>query len=324
MREKGKTARFWKKLRESGKVKNFLVFLVFIAIAAVFWFIMAINDEVNEKINVRVEIVDKPDSVTFITLPPSQIQVVVKDKASHLLRHSFKKDLKISLNFHEFSKDNRFVATRGDLTSLLRGLFGNSVSVPSVSVDSITGIYTTNPGKRIPVQVIFDVSAVPGMVVGAKPNVSTSYVNVYSLNEMDSLKTVKTEKIVLHDLGKTTTVEAKLKPIAGARIIPDKIKVTFAVEQLVKKESTIAVTPDNIPIGKDILFFPAKVKVVYYVPMSMYSVEEKGIQVMASFKEAMETQSTKVGIWVDKVPSYVRNVELMTDSVEYTLVNIDN
>lgn len=312
----------WNRMRKSRKVKNFLVFLVFILIALVFWFVMALNDEVSEKISVKIEVVDKPDSVTFITLPPSQIQVIVKDKASHLLRHSFQKDLKLSLNFQEFSGENRFKVSKGDLTTVLRNLLGRNVSIPSVSVDSISCIYTTSPGKKVPVELVYDVTACPGMVIGSRPNVSNAYVNVFSLNDIDSLKAVKTEKIIRHDLAKTTTVEARLRPVAGARIIPDKIKVTFLVEQLVKKESNITVTADNIPIGKDILFFPAKVRVVYYVPMSMYSQEENGIQVRASFNEAMLTNSSKVGVWVDRVPSYIKNVELITDSVEYTLVNL--
>lgn len=315
---------YWQRLRKSGKFQNFLVFLVFIVIAVIFWFVMAINDEISEKVNVRIEIVNKPDSATFISLPPSQIQVLVKDKGSHLLRHALNKEMVLRLNFHDFSEDTYFKVSKSDLNSLVRSLFGNSSSVPSLSVDSISCRYTTNQGKKVPVEVVYDVSAVPGMVVSPRPKISNQYVQVYSLNDLDTLKTIKTEKIVRNGLDKSTTVGVKLRPIPGARIIPEQVKVTFVVEQLVKKESTIPVIPDNVPIGKDILFFPARVKVVYYVPMSMYAQEEKGIQVKASFNEAVETISDKVGIWVDHVPSYIKNIELVNDSVEYTLVNINN
>ena len=306
-----------KRMRKSRKTKNFLVFLVFILIAAVFWFVMAINDEVSEKVAIKLEIVNKPDSVTFINVPPSQIQVVVKDKGSHLLRHALNKELKLYLDFPEFINDNKFVVTRGDLLPLLRNIFGSSSSIPSISVELIECAFTTSPGKKVPVELIYNVNAVPGMIVAPNPKLSTSYVNVYSLNDIDTLKSVKTEKIQLENLDKTTTVTTKIKPIPGTRIIPVKLKVTFVVEQLVKKQSTIAVTPDNLPIGKDIIFFPPRVKVVYYVPMSMFAKEETGIQVKASFDEALETTSAKVGVWVDKVPSYVKNVELLTDCVEY-------
>lgn len=319
-----KKSNIWKRMRNSGKMKNFLVFLVFIAIAVVFWLVMAVNDEVTEKISVKIEIAAKPDSVTFINVPPDQIQVIVKDKGWHLLRHSFNKEPQLILDFREFSEDNRFVVTRGDLLPLLRNIFGSSASVSSLSIDSVSCSYTSSPGRKVPVEVVCNVSAAPGMVVAPSPKVSTAYVMVYSLGDIDTLKSVKTEKIVLRNLDKTTTVGTKLKSIPGARIIPDRINVTFVVEQLVKKESYIPVMADNVPLGKDILFFPTKVKVVYYVPMSMYGNDEKGIRVKASFDEAFETTSEKVKVTVDPLPSYIKNLELMNDSVDYTIVNLDN
>ena len=59
----------WKRIRTSSRFHNFMMFLIFVAIAAVFWFILALNDSVTETFQVRLNIQNVPDSVTFITDP---------------------------------------------------------------------------------------------------------------------------------------------------------------------------------------------------------------------------------------------------------------
>lgn len=310
----------WKNVRRSGNFKNFLIFLIFVGIAFIFWAVMTADQETQEKFQVEVRIVNAPDSVTFINNPPDRIQVLVKDKGTHLMRHALNNDMALNLNFSDFSQDDRFIVTKNELVSAIKNLFGNAASISSLSVDSISCRYTTAPGRKVPIKLNYDVTATQGMIVMPDVRVSTNRADVFSLDDQDTLKVVNSQKITLRDLDKTTTVQVKLISEPGFKIVPQSIRATFIVEPLVKKESSIKVIPDNIPLGQDILFFPSKVKVVYYVPMSLYSEEDPGIQVKASFREADLTSSDKVGLWVDNIPPYMKNVELLSDSVNYTIV----
>lgn len=321
MSEEGKSrfGRFLRKLRNSEKTKNFLVFLVFVGIAFVFWVIMSLNDEVQDNFEVEVVITDVPDSVTFISTPPGRLHVTVRDKGLNLLRHRISSVPQLTLRFPEFTEGDRFRVSHASLSASLRHMFGSTAMVTSVTPDSINLIFTSLPGKRLPVELNYDVTVVPGMVLG-RPKLSNSVVEVYSTNKNDTLRRLNTEKIVLRQLDKTTTVDVPIISQSGKRIIPSSIKVTFPVEQLVKKESLVNVEADNIPLGQDILFFPSKVKVVYYVPMSHYNDNSMPVKIEASFREAVNTSSDKVGIKLVSKAPYISNVELMQDSVEYTLV----
>ena len=64
----------WLKVRASGQFRNVLLFLVFVAVSALFWCILALNDSVTETFTVRVHLENVPDSVTFINQPPPQVQ----------------------------------------------------------------------------------------------------------------------------------------------------------------------------------------------------------------------------------------------------------
>lgn len=308
------------RIRNSGKTKDFLVFLIFVAIAAVFWVIMALNDEVQDSYEVRLNIQQVPDSVTFINNPPSRLRVNVRDRGVNLLRHKISGDLVLNLNFEEFADGNKFKISHNSLNASVRRLFGGTATISSVSPDSLSLVFTRLPGRRIPLELAYDVTVAPGMVLAGKPKMSANAVTLYSNSRTDTISRVATDMVSLRHIDKNTTVDVPVSVPAGMRVEPSSVSVTFNVESLVKKQSDIPVEADNIPEGQDILFFPSRVRVTYYVPMSRYSDTDIPIRAQASFNEAVRTESDKVGVRiVDKAP-FINNVELLTDSVEYTLV----
>lgn len=308
------------RFRDSGKLKDFLVFLVFVGIASVFWFILALNDDTQKSFDVPLYIENVPDSITFINIPPSRLHVTVRDKGVNIFRHRITGVPGLRLNFNDFTEDGRFRISHAGLAASLRHLFGSTSVVSSIMPDSLSLLYTGLPGRSVPVKLKYDVTVAPGMVLG-QPLMSVNKVDVFSMTKSDTLKRVMSENIVLRNLDKNTTVNVPLKPITGMRIEPSTISVTFVVEQLIKKESEVLVVGDNVPLGRDILFFPSRVRVSYYVPMSRYNENQANdIKVEASFNEAVVSATDKVGVRIVSKPSYISNVELQQDSVDYAIV----
>lgn len=318
--KKSSTKRWLRNLRNSRKTKNFLVFLVFVCIASLFWVIMTLNEDVQKSVKVKLVIDQVPDSVTFITDPPSRLRLTVRDRGTNIVHHTFSGAPELHLNFEDFAEDGVFSVPSSRLNVLLRHLFGPSASISSVTPDSLHLAYTSLAPRRIPVEVVSDVTAAPGMVIEGHPKISSPLVELYGSAASDTLRRLFTQKIALRNLNHTSTVEVPIEVPAGCRAIPSSVKVTFQVESLVKKEADIVVEADNIPAGQDILFFPTRVRVSYYVPMSHYSDGADPIKIVASFSEAVMTTSDKVGLKVVSKAPYVTSVELLTDSVEYSLV----
>lgn len=297
------------------------MFLIFVCIAAIFWFFMALDDEMQQGEEVRLVIDNVPDSVTFINLPPEKVRLTVRDKGSNLLKAKVSGQSDLHLNFEEFAVDGIFRVSSSRLHAAVRHLFGSQASITSVSPDSLVLRYSDTPGRRVPVNVVYDVTTVPGMVLEGKPEVSSPTVLLVGGANIDTVYRINTAKITLRKLDKSKTVNVELEQIPGARVMPSAVKVTFNVEQLVRKESEVSVTADNIPLGQDILFFPSRVKVAYYVPMSKYNTETSGdIRVVASFNEAQASSTDKVSVHVVSQAPFMKNMELLTDSVEYTMV----
>ena len=311
----------FRNLRNSRRTKNFLAFLVFVFISAVFWLILTMNDEAQRGFDCELKIIDVPDSVTFITPIPDKIRVVIKDKGIQLFRYKFLRDKELTIRFNEFAEGNSLHISKGSLSATIKSKFGKQATIVSFAPDAINLTFTRRPGRKVPVEVVYDVTAAPGMMVSENKQISDKTVMIYSVGSTDSIRRVFTDKIILHNLDKTITVDARLHSPEGTRVIPGSVKVTFNVEQLVLKESEVPVTVDQLPAGRDILFFPSMVWVSYYVPMSRYNEEASGIKVVASFNEAVASSTNKVGVRIEESAPYMSNVELRTDSVEYSLVS---
>lgn len=221
----------WRRIKTSARFHNVLMFLVFVAVAAVFWFIIALNDNVTETFRVKLLIRNVPDSVTFISEPPSQIHVTVRDKGTNILRSGIIKDPRVEFDFGDYAREGVFRITRPDLTSELKSDLGGTVQISSVSIDSIRLYYTNSPGKRVPVIVNANVSAESGFIIPGKPIPLTRSVRVFSYgDEADTVMAVRTQLLVRKDLSQTSEFEVKLQPIAHVRMVPSSVKVQVPVE----------------------------------------------------------------------------------------------
>lgn len=312
----------WKLLKTTQGFRELATFLIFVLIAASFWVIMALNDSVQDSFDVKINITDVPDSVTFITDPAEKVHLSVRDKGTSLLRHGWLHHNQVNFSFKDYASDGVLRIGRSDFLSRLKETFGAGAQLSSISLDSVRATYTTDRGRRVPVSIEADVTAASGKLISDKFHCKPSAVRIYAVdNEMlDTIRYVVTQKILRRNLSETTVVEVSLMPIPGVRIIPSSVKVTIPVEPLVSKETYVTVTPCNVPTGENLLLFPARVAVTYYVPMSQFNDDESGLQVIVDYEDIKRIYSDRLPVRLGNVPSGLRNVILKTDSVEYTLI----
>ena len=67
---------------KSSRGQNVMLYLLFVAVAFVFWVFLSLDTEVQRDFDVPVELQDVPDSVTVIGQIPPSIGVSVKGKDS--------------------------------------------------------------------------------------------------------------------------------------------------------------------------------------------------------------------------------------------------
>lgn len=313
--------RSWKRIKSSQRFKNTWMFLIFVAIALVFWIIIVLNDNIIKTFNVKLRITNVPDSVTFITLPPDEIHVTLRDKGTKIVRSGLLQDQVLNIDFGEYANDGVLRLTSSDLLAQLKADLGGGAQISSASIDSLRCYYTTSPGKRVPVIVNSDLTAASGYVIVGAPMPTEKSVLVYSYgNETDTVQRVYTQRLVKKDLSQSGSYTVKLLPLAGVRVIPSSIKVNVNVEALVHKEVYVTVDLLNVPESENLLLFPPKVPVSFFVPMSRFNDDNPSVHVVADYNDINDTNTSMLPVRITASATDLVNVKLLTDSVEYTLV----
>lgn len=312
----------WKELRGSSSFHNVMLFLEFVAISALFWLILALNDSAQSNFYVKVQITNVPDTVTFISDIPQRFHVSVRDKGTNLWRNGFLRRPTVSINFKEYGDNDVLRFTHNDILASLKSVFGTSAQITALSIDSIHLDYTTNKGKRIPVVVDSRVFPASGSTMEGDIRSVPSNVLVYGdQSVIDTIHKVVTERIDLKNVSETTEIEVELRKVKGARILPSQVKVIVPIEPLVKKEAMITITPINVPHGESLLLFPSKVPVEYYVAMSrLGDDDDDSIELVVDYDKINSMKTDRLHVELARYPERLLNLALKTDSVEYTIV----
>lgn len=312
----------WHGVRTKEGFHRAILFICFVLVSSLLWIILSLNDNVTQTFDVRVKIENVPDSITFINDPPSMVHVTVKDKGTNLVRNGWLNKLHVNFNFRDFAENGIFHVSRTDFSTALKSAFGNSAQIASSSVDSLYMRYTSEKGRRVPVVVIADITTAPGFIMASSPEPSEKGVLIYSDSNMgDTITRVYTQPVGFRNLENTTEVEVAIRPIAGTKIVPSKVKVKIPIEPLVKKESMVTITIDKMPEGQTLLLFPNMVRVEYYTPMSLYNSDLVPVDVSVDFQDVDKYKGNNLPLRVTTLSDYVEGVKVLEDSVEYALQN---
>lgn len=309
-------------MKASGSLHNLAVFIVFVAVSALFWLILTLNDVAQDSFDATVEVTNVPDSVTFITDPPAEMHVSVRDRGSSLMRAGVLRHPVVRFDFKDFAYDGVLRLSHADITAGLKQTFGPSAQIVSASVDSLRITYTTGRGKRVPVVVASDITPSPGNVLSGRPIPERRSVLVYSTDRslLDTLTRVYTQLIVRRGLDEPTEIDVPLQPVRGARIVPDRVAVRIPIEPLIAKESYVSVTALHVPAGESLLLFPQRVPVRYFVPMSQFSEEDKDFEVTVDYADVTRYSGNRLPVTLRRADRSVFNAEVRVDSIEYTIM----
>lgn len=303
------------------KGRNALTFLVFLAISAVFWVLMALNDEVQHDYRLKLKLAGFPDNMTIISGANPTVSVSVKDKGSALMKFTWNTQPELTVNYDEFSKagDHNLLMTQAQLNSAVRNIFGSSATIIAVRPDSLSLHYTTNPGVPVKVRIDADVRPAPSAVAFGRVTLSTDTVMLYSNSkERSRIKTLTTQPIILTGLTDTAHVSAALIVPPGMRAVPSQIKVTIPVEPLVTKTRKVEIAQRNVPAGKRLVTFPSMVEVDYLLPKSLYNSDASPVKAVVDFS-AYRPGEKKLPVTVLPLPNYYRFVSVRPSEVEFVI-----
>jgi YbbR domain-containing protein len=300
--------------------KEVVIFLIFLLISIFFWVLQSLQSVTDFELTVPITYSKIPDSLVISSGLPDEFKVTLRDRGT-LMYYYYKhlKDLSLHIDPMEWYRGegvNKIPS--GTLETRIRYKLRSSTQLLSINPDTISILFVEKAVKRVPVSLRQNVRLAPQFMMIGNPVITPSSIIVYAsqgrLNKIDS---IDTDLLEIMELSDTATYKINLKPVKGVRFSQNSVKVSFQVEEFTERSIMVPVKGYGFPLDEDLLSFPSKVRLSFFVGLSKYSeVNENDFQVSVFYDKLIESKDKMQKLVVTKFPAWVQNIRVQPEEVD--------
>lgn len=318
--------KFWEVLKRflfSKANKEFLLFLFFLALSGVFWLLMTLNETYERELSIPITITNVPKNVVLTSDETDSIRVTIRDKGITLVTYMYGDGLKnISVNFNSYARNNGTgIISTPELQKLVYQQLASSSKIMTVKPEKMEYYFNYGAKKRVPVR--WSGRVIPDeLYFISRIQYWPDSVDVYASTEkLDSINTMYTEQLNYANFRDTLLVNVHLSRGKGVKTVPDMVKVGFFTDVLTDEDiEGVPIEGINMPPGKVLRTFPARVTVHFVTGVSVYkNLKIEDFTVVADYKEMKANPSEKCRIYLKKAPPGISRARLNVDAVDYLI-----
>ena len=302
--------------------KQLFTFLFFLILSAIFWLILTLNEGYEKELKIPVRIANVPKNVMLTSPNVDTVRATVRDQGWVLLNYMFGEyNNNVKIDFRNYDKTfGKGVVPNADLKRLIEQSLESSSKVTAVKPEKLEYFYNNGEHKRVPVH--WNGRVIPEQLffishVNYKPDT----VDVYASREkLDSIRIVYTEPLNYVGFRDTLLVDCKLAHAADVKVVPERIQVVFHTDLLTEESIDVPIKCINLPAGKTLRTFPAKVRVNFVAGVSQIrELTADEFTVVADYLEIEQKASEKCNIYLKEVPHGISRATLNTKQVDYLI-----
>lgn len=306
--------------------KEFLIFLLFLVFSGAFWIMMTFNEVGELEVKVPVQITNVPQHVVLTSDEVDTVRAVLRDKGFVLVNYMLGngKSIKINADFNTYNRGNGYGAvTAAELQRLIYKQLASSTKIVQQQGKPDKCEFTYNYGQRKKVPVVYAGKVDPEeLYFISNVTYSPDSVLVYSSRQkLDSIECAYTKPVYISDAHDTLSVYTELQKIRGAKIVPDRVKVTFHTDILTETTITdIRIKGVNVPDGKTVRTFPSKVNVTFVAGAKlMKDIKASDFVVVVDYDDLIKNPSDKCTLHLVRQPHEVQKVKLSQTQIDYLI-----
>ncbi|MBO6186956.1 MAG: YbbR-like domain-containing protein [Prevotella sp.] len=302
--------------------RQFLVFLFFVVLSAIFWIIQTFNETYEKEIKIPVHIVNVPKNVVLTSAEVDTVRLTVRDKGWMIFSYLYGDlQFELRLNYKNYDKGNGTgTASASELKRLIDQQLESSSKIISVKPDKLEFSYNNGEYKRVPVR--WTGRVMPDQLFFID---HTEYepdsVDVYASKEkLDSIRYIETEPLNHVGFRDTLRVTCQLSHPANVKVVPEQIKVRFVTDVLTEESINVPIGCINLPAGKVLRTFPAKVRVHFVTGASRIRLlRPEDFTVVADYAEIDQKPSEKCNLYLRQTPPGISRATLSAKQVDYLI-----
>lgn len=303
--------------------KEFLVFLFFLALSGVFWLMMTLNETYEVEFKVPLIVSGVPKNVVMTSDPSDTVRVSLKDKGYVIMVYSTYQKLRplmVKFSIYADKQSGQGEIPTSDLVRMVRQQIFGSTSITSLKCDKLSFAFNYGQSKRVKIELTGSIVPTDNYYL-AHVQITPEYATVYASRQMlDEIQNVLTEALDISNFTDTVTRVVALRSIAGAKVVPSKVKVTLYPDVLTEGSVDVPITTINKPESLVIRTFPQTVKVRYNVGASLYRfVYPSDFVVNVDYREIAAHPSDKCNLYLHSNSRFARNARLENSQVDYLI-----
>ena len=303
--------------------KEFLTFLFFLALSGIFWLFMTLNETYEKEFCVPITIANVPKNVVLTSDETDTVRMTIRDKGITLITYMYGDGLKkLKANFSNYARHNGVgVISLPELQKLAAQQLASGSKITATKPEKLEFFFNYGAKKRVPVR--WSGRVIPEQLYFiSRVQYWPDSVDIYaSSDKLDSINIIYTEQLNYANFRDTLMVNAHLSKPRSVKTVPDVVKVAFYTDVLTDESlEGIPVQGINLPPGKVLRTFPAKVKVNFVTGVSVYrNLKPEDFMVVADYRELVASPSEKCRIYLKKTPPGISRARLENDEVDYLI-----
>jgi len=305
----------------SATSKEFLIFLFFVFIASVFWLFQVLNDNYEGQISMKLDLKNVPDNAVLTSELPPEIKVRLKDRGMVLLNYWVNSVSAIPIDFEEYEdQGNQVVVSQSALKQKIKNVLSQSTELVSIYPDTLSYIYATGDGKKVPVRLKGKITVDPRYYI-ADVVYQPDSVMVYAPSEiLDTISAAYTSSVVFEQVKDTTTQKVLLQKQKGVKFVPDFSEIRLLADVYSEKTLEVPVRGINFPANKVLRTFPSKVNVTFQVGLSHFrTVNPDDFFIAASYEELIRGNKSKCTPHLKAFPKIIKHPRVSPEEVDFII-----
>jgi YbbR domain-containing protein len=303
--------------------REFLIFLLFLAVSGIFWLMMTLNETYEKEVEFSVRYVNVPQNAVLTSGETDSVIVNISDKGFSLFAFIYSEDQHtIYVDFAKYaSTDGTGTVPAVDLQRQMELLLPASAKITSLKTEKLVFYYNNGERKKVPVRWRGHLNTISHYYI-SKTIIQPDSVTVFASREkLDSIHYIYTDELNYSDIRDTLVVKSGLQHLRGVKIVPGNVKISIMTDVLTEETiDSIPIVGINMPKGKVLRTFPPRISVKIVTGMKNYKViSPDDILVVADYEQFKDNTSDKCPIQIKQLPEGVSKASLSVNQVDYLI-----
>jgi len=308
--------------------QKILTYIVFVAIASIFWFLNKLGSEFTTIIDFPVEYVNLPENKALVNELPQSLHLSVNSFGFDILRYklspepyplvidvaSFSKNIK-SQRVRDFKLPTRY------LKESINKQLASELNVLEIMPDTLVFQFSQTVDKRVPIKPNFKLTfANQCLIDGEIQFIPKTVVVTGPSSILDTLQFIYTEAQEFDNMDKPLEQSVDLQEDSKLKLNKRTVVAVIPVAKFTEVSFDVPVIAVNVPDSLRLITFPGITKLSCLVSFNQYNLVQPGdFLVQVDYLEIDNQIGAKLPLELGLAPTGAKNIVFTPQSVEYIL-----